>query len=174
MAKKLAQTIVGLNIVIWLVAQILSFRFNLPRLGAGEVWPWSYLALFFHAIVYTVLAVLVLSRHPRHTVGWLFLIVGFAAVLAQLAAGSTAMALALPIHSETVRALITLLTHLVWVPWLLIPLSLVLQFFPNGRLLSPRWWLVTVVTLLAMLGMELGQTFTPWNQEMQSVLILQL
>ncbi len=66
--KRLAQIIAGLNIIIVVGAIVLAI--GISKRPVYDIIPVV-------SIVYSVLAVLIISRHPRHTVGWLFLIVGF-------------------------------------------------------------------------------------------------
>jgi hypothetical protein len=68
MAKKVAQIIAALNIIMVIGGLVLVLSVS-KRL----VFDISPLV----AIVYSVLGALIISRHPRHTVGWLFLIIGF-------------------------------------------------------------------------------------------------
>jgi hypothetical protein len=168
MARRTAQIIFVFNSLMLLTAGALGIRFGAPHLL--ENWIWILLFRSLNSILYGGLAILIIHRHARHTVGWLFLTVSFFLAVAQLQSGATAMALSLPIPSEQIKAVITLVGHMAWVPWLLIPVSLVVQFFPDGRLPSPRWWPVTAVTVLAMIGFELEQAFIPWDAERQSAL----
>ena len=166
LARRTSQIIFVINLLMLLAAVALGIRFAAPyRL---ENWVWILLFRSLNSILYGVLAILIIHRHARHTVGWLFLAVSFFLAVAQLQSGATAMALSLPIQSQLIKSIITLVGHMAWVPWLLIPISLVVQFFPNGRLPSRRWWPITAVTILAMICMEVWQTFIPWDAEMQS------
>ncbi len=119
------------------------------------------------AIVYSALAVLIIFRNPRNTVGWLFLIVGFFSALGTLMMG---LELLEPyISSELVRGLAIWVADLVWIPVFMIPITLVLQFFPDGRLPSRRWWPITVASLLGMFGFAAGIAFSPWSWEAQEI-----
>ncbi len=159
--EKVARGIAGLNILMLLVGLPLIISFNTPALNNPT---WLSVLGSLNAIVYSFIAVLILSRHPRHVVGWLLLVAGFFLALGNLNIGIAALALHLPIRSQLVRALLTMVGHFVWVPWLMMPISLLLQFFPNGRLLSRRWWPITALVILAMLGMEVSQVFIPWDE----------
>jgi two-component system, NarL family, sensor kinase len=114
--------------------------------------------------------VLIIFRHPRHIVGWLFLVVGFFFALAEFQSGLHALALGLPIASPLARGWFTWVGHQAWVPWLLIPISLALQFFPDGRLVSPHWWPVTALTVLGMEGYAVAQALSPRSGEMRTAL----
>jgi hypothetical protein len=57
-----------------------------------------------------------------------------------------------------------------WIPVLMIPITLVLQFFPDGRLLSRRWWPITILTILGMCGLAASFAFHPWPWEKHEIL----
>ena len=148
--KRVAQIIAGLNILM--VVAGLALIISITRRPVVE-------SIAVIAVAYSVLAVLIISRQPGHIVGWLFLIVGFFAAIGTLGGGL----------SETERfsrlELGLWLGHFLWVPVFLVPITLVLQFFPNGKLPSRRWWPVTAVTLLAISGMAASIAFYPWPWE---------
>jgi len=154
--KRVAQIIAGLNIFIVLAALALSI------IVSGRPF---YETQLVNAIVYTVLALLILSRQPRHTVGWLFLIVGFFSALATLGRGLEG--LERTTSSELIGGLGTWVGHLIWIPVFFIPITLVLQFFPAGRLPSRRWWPIAAATLLGIGGYATSLAFYPWPFESQ-------
>ena len=122
---------------------------------AGEV-PLAIVLFAVSSVVYSLLAVLILSRHPRYIIGWLFLIISFFSIptmipnAAQLTPESS-------IRSELVLVIISYLAELSWIIALILPLTLILQFFPDGRLPSRRWWPLPLVTVLGMLLVAAGQ-----------------
>ena len=146
----LAQGFAILNILIVLGGFILGIG-----LGAQVVLSETTVM----SVIYSVLAFLILSRDPRHIVGWLFLIVGFLS------------GIALPFDEEilaTFERFYTLGTwfgEMLWITVFLVPITLVLQFFPDGRLPSRRWWPVTAVSILALLGLMTYFAFSPWELE---------
>jgi hypothetical protein len=119
------------------------------------------------SIVYSVLAVLIISRQPNHVVGWLFLIVGFSSALGTL--GSGLQELEPYISSELLRNLLFWAGTLFWIPAFMIPITLVLQFFPDGRLLSKRWRPITFATVMGMCGFVISFAFHPWPWEEQGI-----
>lgn len=139
-AKRIAQGIFVVNMTIVLVgiALIIIRGVDIPAsVGGLEVaWPLS-------ALIYNVFALLIISRHPRHTVGWLFFIVGFFNSFVVFA-NFGFYGLESSIENEIIRLSISSFGELAWIAALSIPLTLVLQFFPDGRLPSRRWWPVTV------------------------------
>jgi len=115
------------------------------------------------SVVYTLLAILIISRQLDHTVGWLFLIIGFFAALGTLVFGFEEVA---PfISSKQLLSLMVWTGELSWMPVFILPITLVIQFFPDGKLPSRRWWPVTAAALLGMLGLMAGFLLQPWTEE---------
>jgi hypothetical protein len=158
--KKTAQIIAGMNAVFLLAALAISLSiYSDPA--------FDFVVLI--AIVYTVIAVMIISRQPGHTVGWLFLSVGFFSALAILIYGSEE--LATEIFSEKNIELLYWIGNGIWIPVFFIPITLVLQFFPDGRLPSQRWWPVTAATMVGILGIAAGLLFAPWPLEEEGVFL---
>jgi hypothetical protein len=149
-AKRVARIIAGLSITMVVVGLILTV--GISGRPANVVID----------IAYTVLAVLIVSRQPRNTVGWLFLMVGFFSALETLGSGLSALEY---FSNSELGLRFGWLGSLLWIPVLLVPITLVLQFFPDGRLPSRRWWPVTVAALLGMTGMAASIAFHPWPWE---------
>jgi signal transduction histidine kinase len=115
---------------------------------------WSGLGFAGAMLIAPALGALIVSR-VSNLVGWLLLFVGFGGTVV-IGLGSIADA-ELDIYG------------LVWIAWVanwIWPLSLgglilILQLFPDGRLVSPRWrWLVGL-TVLALGCLVLGGAFAP-------------
>jgi hypothetical protein len=151
-AKRIAQIIAGLNIIMVVVGLVLTI--GISGRPANAVID----------IAYTVLAVLIISRQPRNTVGWLFLMVGFFSALGTLGSGLSAL------ESFNNSDLGLWFGSFLWIPVFLVPITLVLQFFPDGRLPSRRWWPVTVAALLGMAGIAMSIAFHPWPWEEADIL----
>jgi hypothetical protein len=140
--RKVALFITGLN-VAFAVAALVVYAIELPPVFFPEGVPWV-----LAAIINSLLAFLILSRHPGHIIGWLFVLVSF--LMSFLILGNTLEADGPQTGVEVVDVLISILFELTWIIALFAPITLVLQYFPDGRLPSPRWWPVPVATVLAM------------------------
>ena len=119
----------------------------------GNVNLLSYINLFpLIAVVFSFLGLLILKHHPRHTVGWLIMIVGFTAGLNVLLGGYYAFDKDVLLgNSDKALHIADLLGHIIWWPVLILPITLVVLYFPDGKLLSPRWRIVAIATLLGLL-----------------------
>jgi len=164
--KRIAKIIAGLSIVLLLVGVVLVIYFNLPN--ERDAWLTGVNALL-GSIVYSVLAVLIISRHPRHMIGWLFLIVGFSLALVNFMNGLFSLVEISP-TSLPVTYLIDLLSSIAWMPAFFIPITLVLLFYPNGRLPSKRWWPIALAAVVGLLGQIVSIVFRPWPFEAQDII----
>ncbi len=164
-AGRVAKIVAGLNIVMVLMGFVLVLRFSIPLVI--DIWSLLEVTGPVTAIVYSVIGVMIISRHPRHIVGWLFLIVGFFAALSSLQIGLLVQEYS-P-SSKLAYGLSRWVGHLVWIPEFFIPISLMLQFFPDGRLPSRRWWPIPVATLIGMFGFAASLAFYPWPWEAQEI-----
>ncbi|MCA9911674.1 MAG: hypothetical protein KC519_23625, partial [Anaerolineae bacterium] len=112
----------------------------------------------FIALVFSVLGLLILKHQPQNTVGWLMMIVGLTAGFQFFIKGYVAFDEDVLIgNSDTQLNLAILLNNIIWWPIQVLPYSLILLYFPDGKLLSPRWRIVTIITLLGLFfGMLTG------------------
>ena len=113
------------------------------------------------AIVFAILGPLVLTRHPRHLVGWIMAITA-------LFSGIVVLNVGLRAYGEEVlgpaRAgwlpLMQWLDLWVWIPTNVLPFAFLILLFPDGRLPSPRWrpvgWAAGVGMVATMLGSALN------------------
>ena len=144
--RQTALAIAGLNFFL-IVTAWLFLAGRIP-----DLFP-DFVPFVISSVVYSLLAMLILSRHPLHIIGWLFVVISFMAVqglfLSLIEEGTQ-------VDPDELPAIFIFLGELTWIIALFAPLTLVLQFFPDGQLPSRRWWPVPVVTVLAMLGLAAG------------------
>jgi hypothetical protein len=110
------------------------------------------------ALVFALFGLLILRKHPRHTVGWLILFVAFMAGLHFLVNSYIAYDEDVLLHNpDSALHIAILLNHIVWWPVQVIPFTLIILYYPDGKLPSPRWRIVAVVTVVGLLlGMSTG------------------
>jgi len=110
---------------------------------------WNVGGSFVGATAFCLVGALILSRHPRHSIGWTFTLSGLATSLAVVCMTygelSHAAGWSLPAGDFVSRLAYILLQGGVF-----IPLTLGLLLFPDGRLISRRWWPVAVTSVLAL------------------------
>ncbi len=119
---------------------------------------WDTLLLAVSSPVTTAAGALILSRHPRHAIGWLLVAQGLVAALGgDLAQGWGQRAadqdwpLGPPAEFVATGS---------WLPTA--PLAVaVLLLFPTGRLLARRWSLVLALSVVGVLAAEPGWVLNP-------------
>jgi hypothetical protein len=143
-------TIVGFAVMA--AAAITSDEFaGAPVPEAIAELMWSVIAAAF-----AVLGALILSRQPDNMVGWTLMTppVGLAAAgLASLPAA------ALDSSSVTIDLGLWLALWLTGISWLFLifPIFHLLQIFPTGRVLTPRWrWLVVLEVVMVVVFLALS------------------
>jgi hypothetical protein len=130
--------------------------------NSAETLPLLSSALLFLPLTFAFPAVgaLIIARHPRNPIGWLFLFIGFAALIGGFAAGYWRYTLFVRPGSLPAGEL------MLWVntrPFALQPLFLLLLIllFPTGRPLSQRWAVVGWFAILGCLINQAALAFMP-------------
>ena len=125
---------------------------------------WLVLIINAGILLYAVLALLIIRRHPRHTVGWLFLLIGLDGSLMTLN-GLGLFAWAEKLDSTLMQGIVSWFDLQLQTPWMMIPITLVLLFFPGGKLPSSRWKPVLVLAFIAILYTQATPAFSAWRDE---------
>lgn len=105
-------------------------------------------------VVFATVGALIVSRVPTHSVGWMFIGIGvmFNVVLVLQRYGINASA-----EGKTPEPWVAWFTNWLWAPPLLAIATFVPLYFPDGRLPSPRWRVVSwlsalVIGLVSIIG----------------------
>ncbi len=92
--------------------------------------------------VFAFVGALIVSRQTRNTVGWLLLVVTLTAAGEALGASYASGLESAPAEPSPLLVIAGWLGTILWLP-LVYSVLFILQFFPTGRPLSPRWrWLI--------------------------------
>ncbi len=105
---------------------------------------------------FPVVGILITSRQPRNTIGWILLAIGFVWML------GIAFAVAQVLWPSEVGLLLALSTWL-WVPGIGLIGTFLILLFPNGRLPSSRWRPWGRLCALALIVPSLLIMFAPGN-----------
>lgn len=162
-SKRILQVLVGLSLLMLMAGFILILTFNQPDQEVRESERFlTYilgLGTVLTAIAYSVLGLLIVSRHSRHVVGWIFLITG---IIASISTFSYGLADLFGESAGLVYELGYWIGELAFIPTFTLPITLGLQYFPSGRLPSRRWRPLPILTILAILGMTFARALHPW------------
>ncbi|MDQ3662733.1 MAG: histidine kinase [Actinomycetota bacterium] len=128
--------------------------------NAGQPTP-SAGGLLFALMTYTfpLVGILILSRLPRNTIGWILLLIGFSWGLSVALDSVTQYALAT--ENDPMAALWDAVGGWLWVPGVGIMGTFLILLFPDGRLPSPRWKIVGWLAFFSMAATSLAITFVP-------------
>jgi len=117
--------------------------------GGGGVFGGVFVAL---VVAFSVVGTLIVSRHPRNPIGWIFCGVAVATGLGTLAGGYAEYWVAANGASEELGETAAWYASYSWIPFVLVPATFALLLFPDGRLLSPRWRAVAWCAGLGIAG----------------------
>jgi hypothetical protein len=109
---------------------------------------------------FATVGVVILSRHPRHAIGWVFL--GFGAFAAIQALLFEYMIYGLTLFPGQLPGALTVawILNSYWL-LLLVLMALLVLLFPDGRLPSRRWRLFVWMIVAGVVAMSIWNAFTP-------------
>lgn len=111
------------------------------------------------ALSFATVGLLIVNRHPRHVIGWLFTVAGIGFGFNSWSGQYVRYTLVTQPGALPGGPLMTWLAIWTWVPTITLVIIFLPLLFPNGRLPSPRWrpvlWLATVATALLPLILAL-------------------
>jgi two-component system NarL family sensor kinase len=109
-------------------------------------------------LAFSIAGALIARRHPRNPIGWLFEFVGVLSALILLAGAyyGASQIVRLPLEDFFLW-----LQTWIWIPASLIPLSILLLIFPDGRLPSRRWIPVLLSAVIGLAGVSAAIGFHP-------------
>jgi len=105
---------------------------------------------------FSVIGALIVSRQPRNAIGWIYCGVGLLVGLVALAHGYADYWLASGSGIRSLAETAAWFGSWTWIPLVLVPTSLLLLLFPDGRLLSPRWRPVAWCAAIGIVGYALS------------------
>ena len=163
-ARRLSWSIALISIIVVTIGWIFSV---LALVADGHGATFSH-QLFMPVLTFAYCAVgaLVASRRPRNPIGWIFCATGFLSALNMLAAGYALYNhLAMVNGSLPGAAVARWFTFWMWIPNVLLPITLPLLLFPNGRLPSTRWRPIVWAAGLGTTAMTLAIAIHPGPQQ---------
>lgn len=149
-----------LSLLISLILAVASAFYLYRNRAAGIESNDYWAANAATAMMYPIIGALIISRRPRHVIGWLFCLTGI--LNAVVVFGSEYGAYGLASGHETLPGalLSAWLNHWLWVPGAT-PVILLILLFPEGRPLSPRWSSAAWAVLLGTVLLSIAVAFIP-------------
>ena len=138
----LVWSLVGLPAVLLLG----GISFSVAANSVGRALPYDSETFLASASInlvtllpFSVIGAVIVARQPRNAMGWIYCGVGLLVGLAALANGYAKYWLASGSGMKSLGETAAWFSSWAWIPLVLVPTSLLLLLFPDGRLLSPRW-----------------------------------
>ena len=138
--KKLGRAIIIFNLFLIAVSSLYFIFAEYQLQPEDQVFA---LSLLIFSGIYFPLAWLIISRSPRNIIGWLF--------TASITSFSLQMFGNFLRDGIGIQSTFVMLSGNLWLFGLLIPISVMLLYFPDGQLLSYRWRLVLFADVLGIL-----------------------
>jgi signal transduction histidine kinase len=113
-------------------------------------------------IAFSAVGALIAARVPRNPIGWIFLSVGIIYALNGL--GSMLMIYSSAVFGSGITPgyqVADWLTNWLWMPGVFLPTTIVLLYFPDGRLPSSRWRFASFAAILGLVIMILVAMLHP-------------
>lgn len=156
-ARRIAWSSFALTVLSIPITLFVLLRLTHTPLSTEDVW--NIAGSFVGAVTFSFVGALVLARHPGHAIGWTFALSGLATSAAVFLMASSEVA-----GGDVTGALGAALIQ----SGVFIPLTLGLLLFPDGRLLSSRWWPAVATSVLALVlrlvaeGVDPTGKLEPW------------
>lgn len=110
-----------------------------------------------------VLGWLINKKHPGHTIALFFLIIAYSLAVSgiAMAIGYRNQVFPTP-YSPVINSITLALGHTLWLPGVYLPIFLMPLYFPDGKLLSPRWRALVILILANLVWTAITIIFHPW------------
>ena len=147
-AAAIAWSLAGLYVVL----VILAFRFGSEAADITLVDYW----IFFAMLWFVVIGALIVGRHERHPIGWMFCLTGLSFGAAAFTQSYAIVALTAQHRALPAGELMAWLGFWISMPGTAVIALFLPLLFPDGRLPSRRWrpvaWAAGTVAVVAVLG----------------------
>ena len=115
--------------------------------------------VYFGILAFSIVGALIVSRHPRHLVGWIFCLSGLLVGVSAVTVAYAELGFAVP-GSLPAVSLINAVSGMTFLVGFFLPTSIGLLLFPDGRLPSSRWRLAVYASAaglaLQVVGLLIG------------------
>jgi hypothetical protein len=104
---------------------------------------------------------IVVSRQPANPIGWILCLVGFIFALSAVVSEYGEYAVSVKGGSLPAGRAAVWFGSWLWLPGVLLPSTLLLLLFPDGRPLSRRWRVFSWLAIIGLIGMVAGTALEP-------------
>jgi hypothetical protein len=153
-AQRLARGLAALALAFTFAAIVIS------TLGDNRIEPRDAL-LWAPTLVFAGAGLVIATRRPGHTIGWMFLGVGVFAGLAKLSKVYAEYWIDTGAGPERVGQTAAAYAVIAWIPFILVPATFLLLLFPDGHLLSRRWRPVAWCAAVGIAGVAVTEWLAP-------------
>jgi signal transduction histidine kinase len=138
-------------------------------LASANQYPLTLLAFVVSQPLAALVGGLIIARQPRNLVGWCIVAHAFCFTVAEFSRqyalyGAITQPGSLPFAHE-----IAWFTYWMWGPGILFGFILLPLYFPNGRLVSPRWRYVLWYAIVTSTYITINMAFAPGDHETPGV-----
>ena len=126
-------TLVALALALLVASNTLSGITGTGDSIGSDVWIWGV------GVTFGATGSLIAARHPGNPIGWLCLAVSVSAGFANLTGAYADYYIDSRNGPELLAEVAAEYGELSWMPYILLPATFLLPFFPDGHLLSRRW-----------------------------------
>jgi hypothetical protein len=145
--------VVTLGLGVWLHA--------LARTSDLAVTPYTAV-IIASLLVFPIVGALIVSRHPGHPIGWIFLAAGLANAALSFLSGYGTYSLEVDPPRLPAGTVASWLSDVVWLPSVAASTTFLFLLFPDGKLPSRRWravaWAALVGTSMVALSIMFERT----------------
>ncbi|MDQ3678545.1 MAG: hypothetical protein M3401_17405 [Actinomycetota bacterium] len=121
------------------------------------------------AVAFSAVGVLVAMRQPGNAIGWIFLGVAVSTALGGLAHGFVEYRLQDSADPGALIGAAAAYADVSWIPFVLVPATVLLLLFPDGRLPSRRWRFVAGCACAGIVGVLLTGAMRPELEDFPTV-----
>ena len=159
-SSRLAWSVWALSVALALLSMPLYWSTSPSAVLRGVPQIVAVLTLAALVLAFSTVGALIVARRPDNRVGWVLCLAGLSIGATTLASGYAAFSLAGPSRLPATEWA-AWLAYWIWVPGVGPAMTFGLLLFPDGRLPSHRWRVVSWLTVVALATLAFGSAFTP-------------
>jgi hypothetical protein len=159
-SSALAWSVWALSAALALVSVPLYWSTSPSAVLLGVPQIVAVLTLAALMLAFSTVGALIMARRPDNRIGWVLCLAGLTIGATTLASGYAVFSLAGPSRLPGTEWA-AWLAYWIWVPGVGPAMTFGLLLFPDGRLPSLRWRVVSWLTVVALATLAFGSAFTP-------------